>query len=558
MELAILLRPKLLSVRPKGVGNRRQVVRLLLFSALGFAFALGIFFLSKWFLNQCLAIDIIGEMVTKKLLSIMFMTFFFILIFSNVITSLTTFYLADDLELVLSMPIRFESFFWARYLEMSFHSSWAILSFFLPIMAAYGWVFSAPWGFYPAAVAIMFLFLFPPAAIGVTVTSVLVRLFPAHRLREMLTLVGILTFILLYLLTRFMEPERFLNPEGFGTMVEFMAKFNAPEFVLLPSYWAAESMFAALKGISLQARFPISLLASAAGLSFAASLLLYGMHHNGFSKAREGRKAGFSRTRFIDSLVSFAGRPFKRLPRTLLIKDLKIFLRQPSQWTQLLLLLALVIVYIYNFKHFRTIASTGLLTQWGLYFINIGLSGFVVASVGIRFVFPAVSLEGRSFYIVRTAPVRMRDFLMAKFFVYLLPLAVLGVLMTAVSNLVIATEFKFFVVSTLITLLCTVIVTGLGVGAGAIFPKFNAENPATIASSYGGVIYMILSMTAVGILVALTVWPTWYLRHPAQYYRSVSTAWWVIGTHGLLIVLLCFLCTVVPLKLGEKALESRE
>ena len=36
--------------------------------------------------------------------------------------------------------------------------------------------------------------------------------------------------------------------------------------------------------------------------------------------------------------------------RHLLIKDLKIFLRDVSQWSQLLLLLALVLVYLYNFR----------------------------------------------------------------------------------------------------------------------------------------------------------------------------------------------------------------
>ena len=36
--------------------------------------------------------------------------------------------------------------------------------------------------------------------------------------------------------------------------------------------------------------------------------------------------------------------------RHLLIKDLKVFLRDVSQWSQLLLLLALVLVYLYNFR----------------------------------------------------------------------------------------------------------------------------------------------------------------------------------------------------------------
>ena len=42
--------------------------------------------------------------------------------------------------------------------------------------------------------------------------------------------------------------------------------------------------------------------------------------------------------------------PLSPVRRQLLIKDLKIFLRDVSQWSQLLLLLALVLVYLYNFR----------------------------------------------------------------------------------------------------------------------------------------------------------------------------------------------------------------
>jgi ABC-2 type transport system permease protein len=198
------------------------------------------------------------------------------------------------------------------------------------------------------------------------------------------------------------------------------------------------------------------------------------------------------------------------------------------------------------------------MTQWGLYFINIGLSGFVVASVAIRFVFPAVSLEARSFYIIRSSPISMREFLKAKFTVYLLPLAALGVLLTAVSNYVIGTNAEFTAISISVTLLVSVIVTGLGVGIGAIYPQFKAENPTAIASSYGGVVYMILSMSAVAVLVALTVWPTAFLRYPATYARHPVMSNLVILLHLFLITFLTLACTWLPLRLGARALDKRE
>jgi hypothetical protein len=68
----------------------------------------------------------------------------------------------------------------------------------------------------------------------------------------------------------------------------------------------------------------------------------------GFSKSQEARKARFNQLRILDTLAAFL--PVSVVRRNLLIKDLKVFLRDVTQWSQLLLLLALVVMYLYNFQ----------------------------------------------------------------------------------------------------------------------------------------------------------------------------------------------------------------
>ena len=100
--------------------------------------------------------------------------------------------------------------------------------------------------------------------------------------------------------------------------------------------------------------------------------------------------------------------------------------------------------------------------------------------------------------------------------------------------------------------------TGLGFGAGAIFPKFNAENPATIASSYGGVVYMIASMSTVAVIVVLTIWPTSFIKHPHSFLRWGRLGWWIVAAHGAGLLAVLALSTVLPLRLGRRALERLE
>ena len=122
--------------------------------------------------------------------------------------------------------------------------------------------------------------------------------------------------------------------------------------------------------------------------------------------------------------------------RQLLVKDVKIFLRDVSQWVQLLPLLALVLLYLYNFRVLdldRIPYMSGFIKN--VYaFINLGMAGFVMATVAVRFVFPAVSAEGAAFWIIRTSPISMHDFLWSKFWTALLPVLLFTEVLTIAAN----------------------------------------------------------------------------------------------------------------------------
>src|SRR4029077_21282006 len=118
------------------------------------------------------------------------------------------------------------------------------------------------------------------------------------------------------------------------------------------------------------------------------------------------------------------------------IKDLKIFLRDVTQWSQLLLLLALVVLYLYNFSVLdiqRNPYMSGFIKN--VYaFVTLGMAGFVMATVAVRFVFPAVSAEGDAFWIIRTAPISLHDFMWSKFWTGLVPVFVLTEILTISAN----------------------------------------------------------------------------------------------------------------------------
>src|SRR5947207_12450487 len=67
-------------------------------------------------------------------------------------------------------------------------------------------------------------------------------------------------------------------------------------------------------------------------------------------------------------------------------------------------------------------------------FVNLAMAGLVMSTVCARFVFPAVSAEGASFWIIRTAPISLSVFLWSKFWTGLLPVFVLTEGLTIAAN----------------------------------------------------------------------------------------------------------------------------
>ena len=52
-------------------------------------------------------------------------------------------------------------------------------------------------------------------------------------------------------------------------------------------------------------------------------------------------------------------------------------------------------------------------------------------------------------------------------------------------------------------------ITALGVGLGAVFPRFKHENVAQIPTGFGGIVYMLVTMLFIGSVILLEAWPVY-------------------------------------------------
>src|SRR4051812_39771648 len=281
-------------------------------------------------------------------------------------------------------------------------------------------------------------------------------------------------------------------------------------------------------------------------------------HFTGFSKAQEARKARFTHFELLTRAARLL--PLSPVRRHMLIKDLKIFLRDVSQWSQLLLLLALVLVYLYNFRVLdldRNPYMSGMIKN--VYaFVNLAMAGLVMSTVCARFVFPAVSSEGAAFWIIRTAPVSLQAFLWSKFWTGFIPVFLLTELLTIAANHFLGVAPFLRIVAAAAVLLMSLALVGLATGLGARYPRFNADNPSQVAGSYGGVAFMILAVLFMILLIVLVGWPAsmfmWYGAHPPLAVPANSALLGAAGFAGALA--LSVTTWLLGMRSGIRALES--
>ena len=555
-----LLRPRWLALRGRwrraDSGERRRNFAL---AALGLVFWAAIFVFFARVLAYFQGVPELGPVLAERLLAMVLLSFFSILLFSNIVTALSTYYLSADLNLLLAAPVRASALHTGRFTETLWDSSWMIVLFGLPIFLAFGVVHHAGLAYYAAIVATLPPFLILPCAVGVSITMLLVRAFPARSTKDVLLLLSVVAAALLYTMLRFLQPERLIRPEAFADFLGFLAAMQAPASPYLPSSWAAETLipfFAPRSGQDPWLQY--AALASTAAAAFVGcEMIAESIYVTGWSRSQEGRRVRITRLPLWDRLI--ARLPISTVARALISKDLKTFLRDTAQWSQLVLLGALVVVYVYNFRvlpHGGSFMAQAYL-EHALGFLNLALAAFVVASVAVRFLYPSVSLEGRAFWILQSAPIRLRQVWWSKFWSGLLPLGSLGLVLLVLSNRALGVGAITMLVSVTTLALLTLGISALGLCLGSIYPQFEYENAAKIPASFGGVVYMILAVMLIGANVVLEAWPLWVVMFAAIGQRSLTPAeiGGIVASFAAVIVLDVGVF-VVAARRGIRALES--
>jgi ABC-2 type transport system permease protein len=536
--LFLLLKPVFLSLRNSM--DAGTVLRRLPLAVMGAVFWGLLYFATYRLLGIIKGIDFFGEMLAERLFSMTFFSLAGFLVLSNIIASISSFYLSRDIPFLLARPLRVHDILRFKTFMTLLNSSWMVAAFLSPVLIAYGTSYHAPGMYYVFMPAAFALFLLTAAGIGISLAHILTRVFPARRSRDVFVGAVIVLFLVFYFVIRSAMPGNLTAPEMvIGPIIKF-----APASPLFPDYWMTAAVYPLLTGKKPDFFYAFVLFINAAfflQLCHAAGRIFYLPNIERLLPSEKRSGSGFLRKMYPGQTYA------------LIYKDAINFFRDRGQWSQIFIILALIAVYLYNFTALPLDVLAGVtpLAKEIMVMINMVMAGLVLSAVAARFLYTAVSLEGMAFWVIRTSPVDLRRFLLIKFLCGCIPICFLIASLVGLTNSALGVKGPLMIASVGTILLLCISVSGLATGLGAVYPNFKHENIASVSVSAGAMVFMLLAFGLV--VVTVSIGSLIYYLLAAKSYTSHSVSFFLqIASCAALIFILNSTAFYLPLRAGTK------
>ena len=476
------------SLRNRLFPDRRPTIKAWAILLFGLGLCVALYLVSVKVVGYFHQQNELGIILSLKIFQMAWVIMFTMLIFSTMVSGISALFLSNDNEIFCTAPVTPARLYWLRFISTILYTSWMMLIFSLPIFGAYGTVFNAGFLYWPLMLLAVFSTAAMAGGIGLAVTIILVNIFPAKRTKDIVVYLSLLFGILLYLVIRLIRPEDLADPDKFPDFLEYLSAMQAPATPLLPPSWPSNLLSAYLQDGHTDLLLTGLLVLTPCILYFTGEWIMGRWFQKGFSKAQES----------FGGFHSFKAKAYHPSPvRWFFRRELHMFLRDSSEWSQLFLVGALIVVYLYNFKALpldRSPMPVEYISNLVSY-ANIGLTGFLVASLSARFVYPAIGSEGSGFALIQTSPLSTARYMLYKYFFYVIPFSCLALILLLASNHLLQITGPMQWISVTTGLIITWSVVALALGFGAIYADFRAENRAAVLGGFGAILFLFSALT---------------------------------------------------------------
>jgi len=474
--------------------------------------ALGVFLLSRAATGYLLQQAHIGLFLFHRFLSMLLYVFFITVNLGNMIVCYATLYKSEEVAFLMGLPVAHHAIFAAKFLDNFFYSSSTLLLLGLALLLGYGSYFGmSAWFYFFTFAAVLLPFMLCAGLIAVIVLMILIRVASRIGLRWLLAGIMAVYLTAIYVYFAAVNPVNLVQEvmKHYPDVNAYFGYLDPPFVRYLPNHWVSEFLYWSVNGEPARATWHlVTLYCILATLLLAAGIVARSYYYRSWASASEASPPAAGRSALLPLRIMEFGREgtLSRPFNALLRRDFWTFFREPSQWLHLLLMIVLLLVFLVSMSSLE-LRLTQPFLQTVSYLVVFLFDGFLIASVALRFVFPAISLEGDAFWCVRSAPVSLRKLYWQKFTVAFVLIAVTAEVLSVASTAMLRNSPLLVIVGACATAFVALGLTALNLGAGAYFATFREKNPIRIASSQGASLTFLGGMVYLGTVVAVLVVP---------------------------------------------------
>jgi len=515
------------------------------------------------------------EALHAEVISLLFNAFFsslmVMLVFSTGILLYGGMYCSPESRLLMTLPAREEAIFSHKFQEAVWFSSWGFILLGSPMLVAYGVVRDSPWTYFALLLPFMIAFVVIPATVGGICCMAMVAWLPRLRLHALSIALATACVATLWLAWSTLSSVR-ADSMSAAWFEQTFSRLAITEQKLFPSWWLSSGLLESARrgntrgeawaAFAEAVKFLALLVANGMLLQLLAGWLARRAYRLGFSQlasevpARRQRRIGW-----FDQMLVNAGSNASRPLRLLIVKDLRLFRRDISQWSQFLIFFGLLGLYFWNVRSFNY--NNAYASMIG--FLNLAVVGLILSTFTTRFVFPMISLEGRRFWILGLLPVHRDHIVWSKFLFAFLG----GVLpccgLVLLSDVMLGLPRQVILIHEVSCIVLCMGLSGIAVGLGARMPDLREVSPSKISSGFGGTLSLVISSLFIMTVVVVAALPSHlFLAANALGPGTVRGLMaWVGSSQGVaasmaVVVAIGTVATFVPMWLGLRAFRGLE
>ncbi len=536
-----------------------NVVKNVASSLIYIGFAAGGFFFVQKFIYFLLVDIKVGLFLLHEFISMVLFIFFITVNLGNIIVSYSTLYKSNEVNYLLTKPILPLKIFAIKFLDNFFYSSSTLIMMLFTLLAGYVIYFKLSISAFLFLVVNFIPFIVSAGSLGVIILLALIRLASRFGVRKIIyTLITSYVLMIVYFF-RMNSPkslvETVLRYYPYTAIKDnYLGELIAPVLKYLPNNWLSQSGYWMIRGdlsnsvsyLFLQIVLALILFSAAMYLGYRwyfKTWLLNQTIISDIAFSRKERKPVFS---FLNNSL------LKPQPEAIVKRDLLMFVREPSQVIHFFVLLFLILIFITSVAGIKFIGLGNFHLQTLIYIAILLFNLLFISTLSLRFIFPLISLEGQTFWKIRSSPVLHTSLIRYNLVIASSFILLVGLGLSFFSNY--RFGFTLTAFSMAVTAFSAASIVSINFGMGGLYANFKEKNAIRLSSSQGASLSFLLNIGYMLFLVIALFRPlsTMFLSIMIKKQFFIYTIYWAL----IPISLVSIIIVIIFLKIAKNSIQK--